>query len=173
MVSLITSCQMNPTNAISRLRERIMQSQDWLLILKICVQFLDFGNVQCILGFAQLPRLCRTCTHTFTHIRVQAHTLVQEDGKEHSHCSSSHGPPPHPSANRFRRTVATERVEQMVRREGELEERVPQGVRRGWGVVEIRYVAAIVFMCYVLELHSLCFNTQLYMHPGASLLVQV
>jgi len=81
--------------------------------------------------------------------------------------------PPHPSANRFRRTVATERVEQMVRREGELEERVPQGVRRGWGVVEIRYVAAIVFMCYVLELHSLCFNTQLYMHPGASLLVQV
>jgi len=35
----------------------------------------------------------------------------------------------------------------------------------------VMYVAAIVFMCYVLELHSLCCNTQPYMCPVASLLV--
>jgi len=50
--------------------------EEWRLNLEICVEFLDFGNVQCILGFAQLPRLCRTCTHIHTYIHVQAHTCA-------------------------------------------------------------------------------------------------
>ena len=94
-----------------------MQSQDWLLILEICMQFLDFGNVQCIFGF----------THTFMYRHTH---LCRRKGRNTPTAvvDMDLPPPPRPSAHRFRRTVATERVEQMVRKEGELEERVPQGV---------------------------------------------
>lgn len=61
-----------PTYAISRLAA---YSRDLHAVS-------GFWNVQCILGFAQLPRLCRTCTHTFTHTFMYRHThLCRRKGR--------------------------------------------------------------------------------------------